>query len=323
MNATAKAIMSGAPSASGPMSDQDLVTFMWDKFHQIQEEARQQHLQILEQYRQMQEQSLQWMQQQQRHIHEQAMSMSEDTQHLPEQSGSGEIWLNEQLIQVAPSHEGRPQEAPRIARQLHEVPQKEERPEEAPQVRGQQQQDPQAKMWPVEAPPEEGRPPEGPRVKLRPNKDLHVRDRPPDLPKAGTPSHQEQQAQGPPNEALQVKEWPPEVPAARDQLLGRKNREVKVNCWEDLGGQPTKTKNKVKKKEEEGRWSWHKKCPQNPYFKQNWCKPPKKCLKARFRTSHEGQSVCCQSTRKGTKWKMRNAQKQFFLFVQLLFISFC
>ena len=156
MNATAKAIMSGAPSASGPMSDQDLVTFMWDKFHQIQEEARQQHLQILEQYRQMQEQSLQWMQQQQRHIHEQAMSMSEDTQHLPEQSGSGEIWLNEQLIQVAPSHEGRPQEAPRIARQLHEVPQKEERPEEAPQVRGQQQQDPQAKIWPVEAPPEEG-----------------------------------------------------------------------------------------------------------------------------------------------------------------------
>ena len=333
MNATAKAIMSGAPSASGPPLDQGMFTLMMNMFRQTQEQAEQKHVQMLEQARQMkglvpeetlqlQEQTLQtleqtlqrnaqslhmleqtWIQQQARLAQEQAMSLPKDTQHMPEQSGSGEIRLKEQLVQVVPSAEGRPQEAPRIARQLHEVPQKEERPEEAPQ--------------------EEGQPPEGPRVKLRPNKALHVRDQPPDLPKAGTLSHQERQAQGPPNEALQVKEWPPEVPPARDQLLGRRNWEVKVNCWEDLGGQPTQTKDKVKKKEEEGRWSWHRNCPKTPYFKQNWRNLPKKCLKARFRTSHEGQSVCCQSTGKRTKWKMRNAQKQFFLFVQSLFISFC
>ena len=361
MNATAKAIMSGAPSASGHPLDQGMFTLMMNMFRQTQEQAEQKHVQMLEQARQMkglvpeetlqlQEQTLQtleqtlqrnaqslhmleqtWIQQQPQLAQEQTMSLSEDTQHtpehpgsgeiqlneqlvkttslskdaqhVPEQSGSGEIRLNEQLVQVVPSAEGRPQEAPRIARQLHEVPQKEERPDEAPQ--------------------EEGQPPEGPRVKLRPSKDPHVRDQHPEVPKAGTPSHLEQQAQEPPNTALQVKEWPPEVPPARDQLLGRRNWEVKVNCWEDLGGQPTQTKDKVKKKEEEGRWSWHRNCPKTPYFKQNWRNLPKKCLKARFRTSHEGQSVCCQSTGKRTKWKMRNAQKQFFLFVQSLFISFC
>lgn len=312
-SATAKAIMSAAPSTSGLPLDQEMLTHMWNKFHQMQEQALQKHFQVLkqtaqnnaqllEQAQQMHAQNLlrleqnriQWQQQLQQLVQEETMRVSEDTehtQHTPEHPGSGEIQLNDQLVQEVTPVEGRHQEGSQI------------------------------KKWPVEALHVEGQPQEGPQVKLWPSKVLHVRDQHPDLTKVEKQSHQELQAQGQPNEALQVKEWPPEVPLARDQLLGRRNRDLKVNCMKNQRGQSAQTKNKVKKKKEEGRWSWPKNYLKNPYLQKKWPDLPQKFVETRFQKDYEGQRVCLQNTGKRTKWKVRNSQKQFCLFMHSVSVS--
>lgn len=370
--ATTKASLSVATPTSGFMLYQVIFKNMMSSLYKQQEENEQMHKEMLKRHCllqgflpqetlhlqelniQAQLQTLQanarnlqigeqmwqtWLQQQQGLA--QTKSEIEDTQHTPEHPGSGEIQLNEQLVEKALPIKGQPQEAPGIARQLENVPQTKEWPREAPQLIRHQQEGSQNKNWLLKAeqvkghhpegsqtstrlfetPQDEERPQQGPHAKSWPNKVLHAGDRPPDIPKTGTPPHQEQQARGEHSKTLQVKEWPPEGLPTRDQLLGRGNWCLKVNCVNNSENQPAQNKNKVKKKREKGRWSWPKNGPKSPNLKQKWPKLPQKLLRTRFQKRHEGQRVCFHNTGKRTKWKMKNPRK--LCFVQSFCISFC
>lgn len=120
--------------------------------------------------------------------------------------------------------------------------------------------------------------------------------------------------------SYRVKKWPLEVPQARDQLSSGRNWDLKMSCLRNLKltGHPVQAKNKMKKKKEEGRWSWPKNYLKN--LNKKWSHLPQ-FLETRFQKDHEGQRVIFQNRGKRTRWKMRNSQKPFHSFMHSVSVS--